>query len=47
MHGQPGYIGNCDIHIESVVTWQEHHSGVGGKVKFSFLCILRECGTVG
>ena len=31
----------------NMVTWQEHHSGVRGKVHFSFLCILRECGTVG
>ena len=47
MHHQPGYVGNCDICTKSVVTWQEHHSGVGGKIQLGFLCILRECSTVG
>ena len=34
MQGQTGYIGNCDITIKSMVTWQEHYSGVGG-IKYS------------
>ena len=45
-HSQPGYIGNGDTHIKNMVTWQEHYSGVRGKIQFSFLCILRECCTV-
>ena len=40
------YFCNCDISVKSMVTWQEHHSGVGVKIKFGFLCILRECSTV-
>ena len=24
-YDQPGYSGNCDMHIKSMVTWQEHH----------------------
>ena len=43
--GQPGYVGNGQIHIESVVTWQEHHRGLGGEVLLSVLCILGKCGT--
>ena len=30
MHGQPSYIGNCDIPVKNMVTRQEHHSGIGG-----------------
>jgi len=45
-HCQPGYVGNSDIHIKSVVTWQEDHSGVGSEIWLGLLCILRECGTV-
>ena len=44
MHGQPGYISNCDICIKSMVTWQD---SVWGKIQFSFVCILSKCGTVG
>ena len=47
IHGQPGYIGNRDIPINNMVTWPEHHSGVRNKIQFCFLCILRECSTVG
>ena len=47
MHGQPGYISNCDGPIKDMFTSKEHHSGVGGKIHFSILCILRECRAVG
>ena len=33
----PQGICNCDVCIKSMVTWQEHHNSVGGKVHFSFL----------
>ena len=36
-----------DNPIKNMVIWQEHHSGVGGKVHFSFMCILRKCHTLG
>ena len=35
-----------DIPIKNMVTWQEHHSVVGLKIYFIYLCILRECCTV-
>jgi len=45
-HYQPWYVGNSDIHIKSVVAWQEDHSGVGSEIWLGLLCILRKCGTV-
>ena len=47
MHGQPGHVSNCDIQIKSVVTWQEHHSSVGGEIQLCILHILRECSAIG
>ena len=46
-HSQPDYISNCDICIKSMIPWQEYQSGVGGKIQYSVLHILRKCGTVG
>ena len=31
MHCQPGYIASCDIFINSMVSWQEYHSGIEHK----------------
>ena len=47
MHSKPGDIGNCDICTKNMVSWQEHHSGVGGKVQFNFLYVLGQNGAVG
>ena len=46
-HGQFSYIGNCNICIEGMISWQKHHSSVRSKIQFSVLCILRKCGAVG
>ena len=38
MHGQPGYISNCDVYIKNMVTRQEHDSGVELFFFMSLLC---------
>ena len=34
---QPGYIGNCNILIKNMVTWQEHHSSIESQNTAQFL----------
>ena len=47
MHDQPGYIGNCNILIKNMVSWQEHQVVLKVKIQLSSWCILREHSTVG